>query len=1518
MCVRFWNVVALAVLLVAPAAAAEDAYYWVALRDLRLTEGSLPTELTQGPWGRIRNGQAMQPYAVLDVEGEAFVGLEEYPFSRRSIGATGPAAEPAAGQADAKMPLALRDPAGIAIRAPGGKDVTGRLYVPKSDWNGMEVLKFTIPASAASSDNRWAFYRAKQAHYNRLLRRGIPGGAWFRHQARQARMALGETTDQPERFEGPRPGPDWELQRTYALFTGGRAISENLQLERFLPPPRAGSSAATVAVDSIPGIAVREFDWAPLVKEIHPELDPLASKIPADQHVVFFPSVEAGVSLSELLAQQGTVFLRLAEPRSEEGGTFARYERQLCLSLDVARLLGSKFAKSVALTGSDPYFPTGTDVAILLESAEPAALANALWAQIGLLAAGAPEAKWVQGEADGLAYRGLRSPDRSVSSYVARLDGAVVVTNSLYQLGRLASVKKGDCPSIASLPEYKFFRNRYRRGEPEETAFVFLSDATIRRWCGPRWRIGASRRLREAAVMAELQAAYLDRLARGKVEPGPIRDLPFATTGDWALLPSGVFSPTAGTLGFITPIAELSMDQVTEAEALAYQLWRDGYQRNWTWAFDPIALRISAGKDVASADLTILPLIWATRYRELISISQGAQIRPDAGDRHKALAHAILALNTKSETVQRYGHIARMLVRDLKMDPLSWLGQSVSIYVDDDPFWEELAKAPSKEPQREQFLQKQLGRLPIAVQAEVSSGTRLAVFLTALRAFVEQTAPDMTQWESLTYKGEPYVKVSPTERARARERDLEEMGPLAVYYAASGDTLVVTLSESVLKRAIDRQLARREAKPGGKPAAVPPRPWLGSNVGFQAERKAVEALVALVRDEYQAMMQARAWGNLPILNEWRRRYPGQDPVGFHHRYWQARLVCPGGGKYVWNQRYQTYESTVYGHPGEPKSGPALPPALGLYKAGNFGLTFENQGLRARVVLERAEAFKLAGPEAAGQVRARPVAWQGGGEKAPKGKPLPDPASLPHERKPPEPAKPEPPRVRYEVPEGGTAELVKFINQLQAFRPKTLEEYAQYRSKGQAALTEAAQRILKLETDKSSAASQLARTILLQGRISKLAEATAAQQRAVLEELEELLLAKAENLTAQDASMALSVSRVLELGGHQALAEEAYRRMGAVLANSKDEKLVELGKMMEGAARRLGLVGKPLELAGTKMDGTPLDWASYRGKVVLVDFWATWCGPCRAELPRVKKHYENYHDRGFEVVGISVDRDRQALEQFLENQPLPWPTLHEKQLQGRSPLATYYGVMAIPTVFLVDREGKVVSIRARGDELASLLEKLIGPPHIPRGKLVFADLQPKANWRLAQGQPDDPDNHLGQLAPGEQTLEGVRYRIGESMIQLGNKFLPDAPLKVEGIELDARAAKLYILHAARWCGEDWEVPDGTLVAQYRVRYEDGSQQVIPVVSGEDLRDWWNHDQGKPTKRGRVVWTGSNPAVRNANLSLRLYQTVWENPQPHKKVLCLDYLSAKTTAAPFCVAITAEEPGQPAAAAPKPER
>jgi len=196
--------------------------------------------------------------------------------------------------------------------------------------------------------------------------------------------------------------------------------------------------------------------------------------------------------------------------------------------------------------------------------------------------------------------------------------------------------------------------------------------------------------------------------------------------------------------------------------------------------------------------------------------------------------------------------------------------------------------------------------------------------------------------------------------------------------------------------------------------------------------------------------------------------------------------------------------------------------------------------------------------------------------------------------------------------------------------------------------------------------------------------------------------------AATAGLAMQLASAFEhMPGGEALSKQAYETFGPIFAKSKNDSIRQMAESFQGTLRRLALPGNPMKITGTLLNGQPFDQSTLAGKIVLVDFWATWCGPCIAEIPNVLEQYQKYHSKGFEVVGISLDQERAALEKFVTERKLPWPILFEPSEGSgwQHPLASYYGISGIPTVILIGKDGNVVSLNARGERLGELLDEL---------------------------------------------------------------------------------------------------------------------------------------------------------------------------------------------------------------------
>lgn len=133
------------------------------------------------------------------------------------------------------------------------------------------------------------------------------------------------------------------------------------------------------------------------------------------------------------------------------------------------------------------------------------------------------------------------------------------------------------------------------------------------------------------------------------------------------------------------------------------------------------------------------------------------------------------------------------------------------------------------------------------------------------------------------------------------------------------------------------------------------------------------------------------------------------------------------------------------------------------------------------------------------------------------------------------------------------------------------------------------------------------------------------------------------------------------------------------------------------------VGDKMEIAFTSTDGKDIDVAKMKGKVILIDFWATWCAPCVAEMPNVIKAYNEYKDQGFEVIGISLDEDKPALDSFVKEHKMPWAQYFDGKGWGNE-IAQRFGISSIPATFLVGKEGKIIASNLRGAQLEEKIKE----------------------------------------------------------------------------------------------------------------------------------------------------------------------------------------------------------------------
>jgi len=177
--------------------------------------------------------------------------------------------------------------------------------------------------------------------------------------------------------------------------------------------------------------------------------------------------------------------------------------------------------------------------------------------------------------------------------------------------------------------------------------------------------------------------------------------------------------------------------------------------------------------------------------------------------------------------------------------------------------------------------------------------------------------------------------------------------------------------------------------------------------------------------------------------------------------------------------------------------------------------------------------------------------------------------------------------------------------------------------------------------------------------------------------------------AEPAAYLLQLAEMLQAYDHAEAAKEIVQRL------DQDGTDDEIRKEARAQLAKFDRIGKPVDIAFTALDGRKIDVAQLKGKVVLIDYWATWCGPCIAGLPELQENYAKWQPKGFEIIGISLDNDEAALKTMVKERALTWPQFFDHENEGNR-YATKYGITGIPTLWLIDKQGNLRHLNARSD------------------------------------------------------------------------------------------------------------------------------------------------------------------------------------------------------------------------------
>ncbi len=286
------------------------------------------------------------------------------------------------------------------------------------------------------------------------------------------------------------------------------------------------------------------------------------------------------------------------------------------------------------------------------------------------------------------------------------------------------------------------------------------------------------------------------------------------------------------------------------------------------------------------------------------------------------------------------------------------------------------------------------------------------------------------------------------------------------------------------------------------------------------------------------------------------------------------------------------------------------------------------------------------------------------------------------------------------------QLEKVIIAAKQFTPRSPDELLKLHT----AIRDASIQLAKLLKDPSTPRYQAAKLDELTSSVTLMATSGPDGIEKTRKNYVEYLQSRKE-ISITDLQMGMFVATYLEMQPNKKPARETYNLMIDLLADDERTEMKSLRQNLLASVRRLDLLGNKLELKAKAIDGSEITTEKFAGKFVIVDFFATWCEHCLGEVPRLRSHLEKYGPQGLAVVGISLDENPKELKEYIDKANLPWPVIHDSHSNPFATLRMKFGVATLPTVMLLNKEGVVVSLEARGAELDRLMQRIFEQPTV---------------------------------------------------------------------------------------------------------------------------------------------------------------------------------------------------------------